>query len=352
MTDTDRDIWARRRLFFSLRHRALSFLLCSCVAGLFAAAGPPAAAAVRTDLFQATAPLADRSDGALTAAFQTALKTVLVKVTGRRAAATDPALASLIGEARRYVQQYHPAPDGQISVGFDANAIERWLAQAGQPIWGRERPVTFVWLGVQSGTQAGSIVTRDETSELKSALDAEASARGIQLLWPTAADLQSNHVDFAALTTSPGTSLAEIAHRLGGEGVLVGHASTATAAASVRWTELFQDQSREFSGTLEGVDRAADLYASLFAASGSFAPVEIEVDGVNDVKDYAGVESYLESLAFISHVGVDALSGDTVRFHLTTRGGIEPLQRALALNGLLEPIAAGDGGLQRFQLRR
>jgi hypothetical protein len=154
------------------------------------------------------------------------------------------------------------------------------------------------------------------------------------------------------LGSAPGTSLAEIAHHLGGEGVLIGHANAATAAANVRWTELFQDQSREFSGTLEGVDRAADLYASLFAASGTFAPVDIEVDGVGDVKEYASVENYLESLAFISHVAVEALSGDTVRFHLTTRGGIEPLQRALALNGLLEPIAAGDGGLQRFQLRR
>jgi hypothetical protein len=271
-------------------------------------------AAVRNDLYQATAPLADRSDAALTAAFQTALRNVLVKVTGRRSAATDPALAALIGEARRYVQQYHPAQDGQIAVGFDATAIE--------------------------------------SSELKSALDAEAVARGIQLLWPTVADLQSNHVDFAAIANSPATSLAEIAHRLGAEGVLVGHATNATAGANVRWTQLFQDQSREFSGALEGVDRAADWYASLFAASGSFAPVDIEVDGVNDVQDYASVETYLESLAFISQVGVAGLSGDTVRFHLTTRGGIEPLQRALALNGLLEPIAAGDGGLQRFQLRR
>jgi len=351
MIDIDRDFWAGRRLC-RVRRGALRFLLASWLAWGLVAGAPPVAAAVRSDLFQATAPLADRSDAALTAAFQTSLRAVLVKVTGRRAAAADPALAPLIGEARRYVQQYHPAQEGQISVGFDATAIERWLAQAGQPIWGRERPVTFVWLGLQSGSQAGSIVTRDDTSELKTALDAEATARGIQLLWPTATDLQSNHVDYATLASAPGTSLAEIAHRLGGEGVLIGHANNATAAANVRWTELFQDQSREFSGTLEGVDRAADLYASLFAASGTFAPVDIEVDGVEDVKDYASVENYLESLAFISHVAVGALSGDTVLFHLTTRGGIEPLQRALALNGLLEPIAAGDGGLQRFQLRR
>jgi len=352
MKDTDRDYEARRRLLFSLRRRAPRFFALACLCAALATGAASAVAAVRIDCFQSTAPLADRSDAALNVAFQTALKNVLVKVTGRRVVATDPALAPLIAEARRYVQQYHPAQEGQIAVAFDATAIERWLAQAGQPIWGPQRPVTFVWLGVQSATQGGSVVTRDDTSELKLALDAEANARGIQLLWPTPADLQSNHIDFAALASSPGASLAEIAHRLGAEGVLVGHAGNATASASLRWTLLFQDQSREFSGTLEGVDRAADLYASLFAASGEFAPLDIEVDGINDVKDYASVETYLQSLAFISHVGVEALSGATVRFRLTTRGGPEPLQRALALNGLLEPIAGGESGLQRFQLRR
>ena len=48
----------------------------------------------------------------------------------------------------------------------------------------------------------------------------------------------------------------------------------------MRWTHLFQDRSSEFSGALEGVNRAADLYAELFAASGTLVPVDIEVTGV------------------------------------------------------------------------
>ena len=64
------------------------------------------------------------------------------------------------------------------------------------------------------------------------------------------------------------------------------------------------------------------------------------------------VQAYLESLAYVSHVGVEASSGDTVRFRLATRGGAEALQHVLALNGRLQPIAAGDGGVPRFQLRR
>ena len=94
------------------------------------------------------------------------------------------------------------------------------------------------------------------------------------------------------------------------------------------------------------------MYAGLFAASGGLVPVNIEVSGVNDLRDFAGLESYLESLTFISHVSVESLSGDTVRFRLSTRGGVDSLQRALSLNGRLTPAAAGENGIQRFQLRR
>jgi len=82
------------------------------------------------------------------------MKIVLVRVTGRRSAADDPALAPLVGNARRYVQQYRGTPDNQVWVSFDGPAIERWLTQNGQPLWGHERPTTFVWLTAQTAPQA------------------------------------------------------------------------------------------------------------------------------------------------------------------------------------------------------
>jgi hypothetical protein len=76
------------------------------------------------------------------------------------------------------------------------------------------------------------------------------------------------------------------------------------------------------------------------------------VSGVGDLRQYANVQTYLESLTFISHVSVVSLTGDTIRIRLTTRGGAESLQRTLALNGRLQPIASGDDGILRFQLHR
>ena len=91
--------------------------------------------------------IAGRCEGTDNAPFQAAMKTVLVRVTGRRYADEDPALAPLVSNARRYVQQYRAAPDNQLWVAFDGPAIERWLTQNGQPLWGHERPATLVLVG-------------------------------------------------------------------------------------------------------------------------------------------------------------------------------------------------------------
>jgi hypothetical protein len=310
-------------------------------------------ALTRAELYQAVVPSTDRCESVQPAAFQSALKIVLVRVTGQRTADEDPALAPLVDNAGHYVQQCRRMPDNQLSVAFDGGAIDRWLTQNDQPLWGRERPATFVWLTVQTGPQSGTVVAAEDTSELKLAIDAAASLRGAPVVWPSAVDLQRNHLDYAGVANATPGSLADLGHRLGGEGTLIGRANGATIAAGVRWTYLFQDRSSEFSGAVtDGVNRAADTYAGLFAVSGTLAPVDIEVTGVTDLKDYALVQGYLESLNFISHVGVQGLSGDAVRFRLTTRGGTEPLQHALSLNGRLQPIAAGDNGMQRFQLIR
>jgi uncharacterized protein len=333
---------------FSERYLRSATILWVCVAGL--CCGEAAFSLTRAEMYQATAPVADRSEAAQSAAFQNAMRSVLIRVTGRRSADEDPALGPLITNARRYVQQYRAAPDSQLWVAFDGPAIERWLTQNGQPLWGHERPTTLVLLAVQSAAQGGSVIATDDSSELKAAIDAAAVARGLPLVWPSGAELQKYHIDFATVNNGSPSAFADIGRRMGSDGILVGRAGGATANANIRWTHLFQDRSSEYSGTLEGVNRAADLYAGLFAASGSLVPVAIEVIGVSDLRDYAGVENYLESLTFISHVSVESLAGDTVRFRLATRGGGDSLQRALSLNGRLQPVAAGEAGIQRFQL--
>lgn len=316
-----------------------------------AAVGPmPVSGATFPDLYQAAVPVTDHSDNGMSNAFQSALKVVLVRVTGRRSAAQDPALAPLLGNARRYMQQYRAGTGNLVWVSFDGTALERWLAQNSQPLWGKERPVTAVWLGVPGGKGPGSILTREDSSEFKRSLEQQAAIRGIFLLWPSAADVQRSGVTYANLVQGPATSLADQAKRLGADGVLVGHAGD--SAGGVRWTFLYQGRSTEFSGAAEGVDRAADTYAGMFAANGESAKVGLEVTGVSDLQTYAGVQNYLESLTLISHVNVVGFDSDTMRLTVVARGGAEAVQRALGQDSRLEPSGGAEPGILRFHARR
>src|SRR5258707_14150437 len=101
------------------------FLRLAVILWLSAAAGLPGTVLglTRIDLFQAQAPVEGRSEAAQTAAFQAALRVVLVRVTGRRTADEEAVFAPLVNNARRYVQQFQPAPENQFWGSFYGAAI-------------------------------------------------------------------------------------------------------------------------------------------------------------------------------------------------------------------------------------
>jgi len=322
---------------------------CSALLALAVLRPGPSLGATLPDLYQAAVPVTDHSEAGMSAAFQSALKIVLVRATGRRSAAQDPVLAPLVSSARRYMQQYRAGTGNLLWVTFDGTALERWLAQNGQPLWGKERPVTAVWAAMPAGKGATVVVTREDTSEFKRGLEQQAALRGIALLWPSAADVQRSGITSASIAQGPASALVEPAKRLGADGVLVGRGESTGA---VRWTFLYQGRSTEFSGSSEGVDRVADTYAGMYAASGDSARVGIEVTGVADVQTYARVQGYLESLTLISHVDVVGFDHDTMRLAVVARGGAEALQRALGQDSRLEAAGNAEPGVLRFHARR
>ncbi len=328
-------------------------LLWATLCLLTAACGAPAAHAdARSNVYQVAVAVPDRSEANRAAGFQAAMRVVLVRVTGRLGAASDPEFAPLVAGADRYVQQYRYAIDGRLIVGFDGGAIERWLNRVGAPIWGRTRPLTFVLLTVPSGS-SGSIVTSDDHSDLEAAIDAQAALRGIALRWPSAQQLTADGLSYASVIRADPRALLAVAARHGADGLLIGHATGPATDAQAQWLFEYQTETAQASGVVAGVDSAANTYASIYAASGVDVPVELDVHGVRNLADYARTQRLLESMTSVSNVSVLSLQGDTVRLQLAVRGGAAPLARMLALNGDLVPDATPtDGGALSYRLRQ
>src|SRR5438094_9395234 len=90
--------------------KGLAWLLC-CLVACSAWAGRP----VR--VYEV-----DLKGGQTASALQDAMREALVRATGRRESATDPALANLISEAQNYVKGYSAPNHGQSQVLFDGDA--------------------------------------------------------------------------------------------------------------------------------------------------------------------------------------------------------------------------------------
>jgi len=104
-------------------------------------------------------------------------------------------------------------------------------------------------------------------------------------------------------------------------------------AQAWQWTLYTDFSSQNWSGPLTaGIDGTVDLLAPPSGAAAANAPgdTEIEIDGVSSLADYANIELMLGAVPGVSKANVRQVSGDSVLFDLTVRGGGAAIERALS----------------------
>lgn len=273
--------------------------------------------------------------GQSTAALQEAMRQALVRATGRREAASDPALASLIDDAPKYVKSYAPGPRGETQVIFDRVAVERSIAAAGRSVWDSSRPFTLVVLYPAPNRADGDAA--------RAALEQEAAARGLLISVIPLSIVDSNGAEMGR------DALLATAQRYGGDEMLLGRTDAGAPAGQYQWTLYTSFSSQSWSGSLAaGIDGTVDLLAPAQGASLAQAEtkVSIQVEGVSTLTDYANVQRALESIPGVRGTNIARAGDNSVTFDVTARGGSEAIDRALAgSTRLVRSGAANDARL-------
>lgn len=251
-------------------------------------------------------------------ALQDAMREALVRATGRRESANDPAFAALVADAPNYVKGYTPTSRGT-QVTFDNAAVERAIAAAGRTVWDRERPFTLIVL-YPPLQRAGEDAARVE-------LEQSAITRGLPVSLVPLSPVDATGTELGR------DALMQMAQRYGGDAVLVGRSDTGTANGQWRWTLHTAFATDTWSGPLTaGVDGAVDNLAS--PQGGSLAQTEanarVEVDGVTGLTDFANVQRLLESVPGVRRAGVVGADGTQVTFDVLVRGGSDAIGHALS----------------------
>jgi len=271
--------------------------------------------------------------GQSTTALQEAMRQALVRATGRRESANDPALASLIEDAPKYVKSYSPGPRGETQVIFDRVAVDKAIAAAGRSVWDPARPFTLVVLYPPP--------SRADSDTARAALEQQAVARGLLISVIPLAVVDANGTELGR------DALLNTAQRYGGDDLLVGRSDAGAPAGQYQWTLYTNFSSQSWSGALAaGIDGTVDLLAPAQGASlaQTEAKVLVEVDGVASLTDYASVQRMLESAPGVRGANIVRAAGNAVTFDITARGGSEALDHALAGSAKLVKGSGSSGG--------
>jgi hypothetical protein len=86
---------------------------------------------------------------------------------------------------------------------------------------------------------------------------------------------------------------------------------------------------------------AADTLAARYAPGSTrgLSTVPVRIGGLDGVRSYAALTTYLDGLSLVRGVSLRELSGSTVLLDLSVRGDLELLRRVFALDGRLTPAA-------------
>jgi hypothetical protein len=252
------------------------------------------------------------------ATIQEAMREALVRATGRRESATDPALASIISSAETFVKGYTSPTKSQSQVIFDGAAVERAIVAAGRSTWDPVRPFTLVVIYPP--------IPRPADEAARAELDQSAIARGLPITVVPLSPVDASGNDLGR------EALMQMAQRYGGDAVLVGRSDTGTANGQLQWTLYTNFSSESWSGPLSaGINGAVDNMAP--AQGGSLAQTEasarVEINGVTSLADYVNVQRLLESAPGVRRVNVNATRGSVAIFDVVVRGGGDALSHSL-----------------------
>lgn len=337
------------------------------LAWLLALAALPALAA--DPLFEARVPVADRSVEARETAQRQALSQVLGRLTGEREPARSEAAAALFADPGRYVQQYGYEADGQglaLRVVFDGAALESAARRAGLPLWGAERPPVLVWLAMDDGRRR-YLLGGGAGEPVEAALQAAARRRGLTLIVPLL-DLEDQaQVRYSDVWGGFLDRVYAASARYQAPVVLVARVQRLGAAAwTSRWTQRlaggdadWQAGGADLQTVLdEGLGRAAQHLAESLAAPGgdrSHGRIDVAVEGVTTLADYARVGAYLNGLAPVTAAQLTGVRDGRLDYRLEVQGGAAALEQAILIGGLLEALpertAAGAAATEQPTIR-
>lgn len=335
----------------------------------------PAQAVTVDGLYSVEVPVAGSSPQQLQAGYVEGLRRVLLRVSGSREIFQREEIGSVLEKAESLLQSYQflradgSGASNRLRMTFGSVGVNQALSTINAPVWGANRPLTLAWVAVQNSS-GRQLVTAPGSSDMANssrwhrAFQAAAANRGVPLALPP----QSVAGDREVLSEVWGQFIGRIQQ----ESEAIGHDLLAMVRINfdrntwrASWLLDGRGLAEEVSSLTANspeqmaeliVGRWADLMASRYAVAagevGASPQVDIVLDGVDSLDDYAAAKNALDSMTPVQNVGPISVKATQAILRVAFSGEISQLQEYMALDARFVPMqqvpaSSGQGVLSQ-----
>lgn len=308
-------------------------------------------------LDQATVTVDSRSHHARNQALQQALFNVLLLNSGAKALQDNPQIQSVLKDASSMVVQYDydQTSEGlQLNVTFDHDKLIRLLRDTNLPVWGKQRPLTLVWLASDSDGER-HLVSDESTAAEHQAFIKASKSRGIPLMFPLLDldDLMAVNVndvrgqftntvakasrryaaDYFAMVSfdNVGGNNAD-EQKVHYQAALYAQSADVNPYAPALVSRTGEADSRE-----DAIDAImlslSDYFVQQYAAtdSGQANAADIEFSNVAHMRQLVDIEAFFRQLTAVKHFNIKSIRGNHVIYQLQLFGSRDDLSNVLRL---------------------
>ena len=308
-------------------------------------------------LYKASVPVKDRSDAERRHASAEGFVQVLVRASGDSGIGQQEAVVTAIGSVDKYILQYgYATRDGEsgepqpvLNIDFDGGAITEFLRRYGLPLWGTNRPPLLIWMAWEQELDR-DLVSAEANPGAHQILQQEAARRGVALAFP-AFDSEDRTLvtigDVWGLFPEP---VLAASARYQTQSVLM--ARVKETASAIQINALFYLEGQKYTIDISEADSARALHQlldqvvdrmgahyALVTSSLGRQQLLLNVEGVENLQDFAALTQYLDSVLAISLYRMHALQADHAEFQLTLETGLDALRQVFRVDGRLVPSA-------------
>lgn len=307
-------------------------------ASLDAASDADARPVREIEWYTAEVPVTSQESRERDAALGRALAQVLIRVTGRAAAPTEPVVQKalrvaesiVIGTEYRDVEEMAggvPLQRQVLAASFDPDAVDALVMAAGLPLWAGERPKPMLWLAIDDGGGAGPRLVSAQQINVVKPLAQRGLERGVRFLLPGGSAVEQPAA--GSIWALDPAAISVLTNRYGARFQLLGKLSRAGATG---WTSdwLLADGGTEITrwsvtdpspqrAIAAGADRAADALAARQAKrieAGQAEMLDAEILGIKSQDDWLGLAAYLQALPVLRGVEIIEARPDALRVRL------------------------------------